>query len=181
MYLGDDQDAYAAIGIYEEIAFTVGLGGLFRVAASKEGWRLHGHVGKLSAPRTVLEDLPALVVYIIVANVAYEVHFRATHDLLLSQVVEPVCPCSTWTEPGLKCDPDVVQSIKRTGSFGLSVSCSPRPRPHPHVEILSQVFSDAAVAQRHPFLEIHIVILLRLVSRLSRNHAKKLCQHSVDL
>ncbi|KAN0074637.1 hypothetical protein V8E55_011686 [Tylopilus felleus] len=60
LYLDGDRDTYVAIGVDGENAFTVNFGGdLFRWLPGNEwGWRLDGHVGRLSGPETVVEDLP---------------------------------------------------------------------------------------------------------------------------
>lgn len=60
LYLDGDRDTYVAIGVDGENAFTVNFGGdLFRWLPGNEwGWRLDGHVGRLSGPETIVEDLP---------------------------------------------------------------------------------------------------------------------------
>jgi hypothetical protein len=61
LYVGDDRDAYAAVGADGENTFTVNFGGdIFKWPPANEWrWRLDGHVGRLSGPRTFAEDLPA--------------------------------------------------------------------------------------------------------------------------
>lgn len=61
LYVGDDRDAYAAVGVDGENTITVNFGGDFFKwpPANEWGWRLGGHVGRLSGPRTFVEDLPA--------------------------------------------------------------------------------------------------------------------------
>lgn len=59
LYLRDD--AYAAVGVDGENTFMVNFGGdLFKWPPANEwGWRLDGHVGNLSDPRTVVDEPPS--------------------------------------------------------------------------------------------------------------------------